>query len=110
MAAPVFGPCPPRFVELKRTIAESYPDFEKNVTKAWNEVLEELKVATEEFATKGPEVRVLGFSPSGLHDAALTPRVDRPVYQFQGPQEPGRRTAHNDSQTWMCRNPGRCRR
>ena len=106
MAAPVFGPCPPRFAELKRTIAESYPDFEKNVTKAWNEVLEELKVATDEFATKGPEVRVLGFSPLGL----LTPRVDRPVDQLQGPQEPECRTARGNSQTWMCRDPGRCRR
>ena len=58
MAAPEFGPCPPRFTELKQRIAASYPDFERNVTKAWNEVLEELKVATEEFAEKSSEVRL----------------------------------------------------
>lgn len=54
---PGFGPCPPRFVELKRKIAESYGSgFEQQVTGAWREVLDELKGATENIANQGSEV------------------------------------------------------
>ena len=51
------GPCPPRFVELKRKIADSYgPGFEEQVTRTWREVLDELKDATEKIAEQGSEV------------------------------------------------------
>ena len=56
MAPPQLGPCPPRFTELKRTIASSYPDFEQRVTRAWTDVLAELKTATAEIAKQGSEV------------------------------------------------------
>ena len=50
------GPCPPRFVELKKEIAGSYPDFEARVTKAWGEILQELEKATKDIASKGSQV------------------------------------------------------
>jgi hypothetical protein len=33
---------PPRFVDLKRSIASSYPDFEARATGAWREIITEL--------------------------------------------------------------------
>ena len=56
MSKPELGPCPPRFVELKREIAASYPDFEARVTKAWNELVEELEVVTAVIAKQGTDV------------------------------------------------------
>lgn len=52
-----FSPLPPRFAELKQQIATSIPDFEQRATNAWSELLKELKVATNEIATKQTEVR-----------------------------------------------------
>lgn len=37
---------PPRFVDVKRSIASSYPDFEARATNAWYEILEELDKVT----------------------------------------------------------------
>ncbi|KAJ3528321.1 hypothetical protein NM688_g8015 [Phlebia brevispora] len=54
---PPLGPCPPRFVELKKQIAESFgPDFEERVTRAWREILNELKDATESIAKQGSDI------------------------------------------------------
>ncbi|GJE92712.1 DUF1479 domain-containing protein [Phanerochaete sordida] len=53
MSQPTFGPCPPRFAEIKRQIADSYPDFEARASKAWNDLLGELDTATEEIANQG---------------------------------------------------------
>ncbi|KAI0316742.1 hypothetical protein OF83DRAFT_1059849 [Amylostereum chailletii] len=47
---------PPRFADLKREIADSYPDFEAQVTRAWIEILEQLKDSTAEIAKEGPAV------------------------------------------------------
>lgn len=47
---------PPRFVDLKKEIASSIPNFEQHVTKAWAEVLKELATKTEEIARLGPQV------------------------------------------------------
>ncbi|EKM54672.1 uncharacterized protein PHACADRAFT_258661 [Phanerochaete carnosa HHB-10118-sp] len=55
MSQPVFGPCPPRFAEIKRQIAVSYPDFETRVTKAWVDLLSELDKVTEEIASQGSD-------------------------------------------------------
>ncbi|KAH9917026.1 uncharacterized protein B0H18DRAFT_47152 [Fomitopsis serialis] len=55
MSQPEFGPCPPRFIELKKEIAASYPDFQARVTKAWNELLAELEVFTADVAKQGTE-------------------------------------------------------
>ncbi|KAI0076163.1 DUF1479-domain-containing protein [Panus rudis PR-1116 ss-1] len=50
------GPCPPRFADLKRDIAESFgPGFQERVTKAWNEILVELKAETANIAREGSE-------------------------------------------------------
>lgn len=51
------GPCPPRFVELKKEIAAAYPDFATRVTKAWGEILQEVDKATKEIASQGSQVR-----------------------------------------------------
>ncbi|KAH9948716.1 DUF1479-domain-containing protein [Amylocystis lapponica] len=55
------GPCPPRFVEIKKEIAATYPDFQERVTKAWNELLTELETVTADIASQGtqyvPEVQ-----------------------------------------------------
>ncbi|TFK91415.1 DUF1479-domain-containing protein [Polyporus arcularius HHB13444] len=61
MSTPQFGPLPPRFVDLKKEIAASYPDFEANVTKAWGEILAEAEKITKEIASQGsqgvPEIK-----------------------------------------------------
>ena len=56
---PALGPCPPRLAELKRQIAEFYgPDFEQRVTRAWKEILEELKVVTADIARQGTDASI----------------------------------------------------
>ncbi|KAJ7760633.1 hypothetical protein DFH07DRAFT_816198 [Mycena maculata] len=47
------APLPPRFTEIKRTIAATNPDFEQNVTKAWIEVLAELDKVTTLITKEG---------------------------------------------------------
>jgi hypothetical protein len=42
------------FVQLKHDIASLYPDFEASVTRAWNEVLDELSKTSSEIAAQGP--------------------------------------------------------
>ena len=59
MTIPQLGPCPPRFAELKSQIAASYPNFEENVTRAWREVLSELKTVTDDIIAKGSEVLMI---------------------------------------------------
>ncbi len=54
--APLFGPCPPRFAEIKKDIANSYPDFHERVTAAWNDLLGELDKVTQEVARQGSQV------------------------------------------------------
>ncbi|KAJ7503546.1 hypothetical protein B0H11DRAFT_2170795 [Mycena galericulata] len=46
-------PLPPRFAELKRTIAVANPNFKQDITKAWNEVLAELDKVTKVIAKEG---------------------------------------------------------
>ncbi|KAJ7666280.1 hypothetical protein B0H17DRAFT_1336369 [Mycena rosella] len=48
------APLPPRFIEIKRAIAATNPDFEQDLTKAWNEVLAELATVTKTIAKEGP--------------------------------------------------------
>ncbi|KAI0045073.1 DUF1479-domain-containing protein [Auriscalpium vulgare] len=47
---------PARFVDLKRTIAAAYPDFEARITRAWAEILDELDVASKTIAAEGPNI------------------------------------------------------
>lgn len=61
-----FSPLPSRFAELKQQIAASIPDFEQRATNAWSGLLKELKVTTDEIATKQTEVR---SSPSRIISA-----------------------------------------
>ncbi|KAF7330194.1 DUF1479-domain-containing protein [Mycena venus] len=44
---------PPRFTEIKRAIAASNPNFEQDVTKAWNEIMGELDKVTKIIAKEG---------------------------------------------------------
>jgi hypothetical protein len=49
-------PLPARFADLKRKIAESYPNFEERATLAWTEIIEQLNEVTPIIANSGPEV------------------------------------------------------
>ena len=61
--APIFGPCPPRFVDIKKDIVNSYPDFQKRVTASWNDLLGELDKVTQEIASQGSQVCVVFSIP-----------------------------------------------
>ncbi|EMD31280.1 hypothetical protein CERSUDRAFT_89135 [Gelatoporia subvermispora B] len=66
MAQPELGPTPSRFIDIKKDIAASIPDFEKHVTATWNDLLGELEKATAEIASQGSEiVPVVSFEELG---------------------------------------------
>lgn len=44
------------FLNLKREIAGSYPDFQERATKAWAEIIDELAKLTATISEKGSEV------------------------------------------------------
>ncbi|KAF8636796.1 hypothetical protein AX17_003258 [Amanita inopinata Kibby_2008] len=48
-------PFPSRYVDVKREIAASYPDFEQRITKAWTEIIEQLNETTESIAKEGTD-------------------------------------------------------
>lgn len=56
---------PPRFADLKASIAASYPDFEQNATRSWAEILQELDEVTKQIKEQGVNVRLR------LHVAAV---------------------------------------
>ena len=47
---------PPRFVDLKHSIASSYPDFEARATTAWREIISELDKVTSVIKEEGLNV------------------------------------------------------
>ncbi|KAJ7082858.1 hypothetical protein B0H15DRAFT_851751 [Mycena belliarum] len=47
------APLPPRFTEIKRGIAAANPNFEQDLTKAWNEVLAELDRVSKTIVKEG---------------------------------------------------------
>lgn len=47
---------PARLADIKRDIAAADPNFQENITRAWNEVLEELDKVTKAIATEGSAV------------------------------------------------------
>ncbi|KAJ6596183.1 hypothetical protein DFH09DRAFT_1134327 [Mycena vulgaris] len=49
------APLPPRFSEIKRSIAAQNPNFEQDLTKAWTEVLTELEQVTKTIAKEGSD-------------------------------------------------------
>ena len=49
-------PLPPRFADLKRTIASSHPDFEARATNAWREIIAELDKVTRIIKEEGLNV------------------------------------------------------
>ncbi len=57
-------PAPDHFREIKKEIADSYPDFQERATRSWADILGELTKATEAIKKGGPNVRF--------------PAVDRP--------------------------------
>ncbi|KAF8813418.1 DUF1479-domain-containing protein [Phlegmacium glaucopus] len=44
---------PPRFIDIKRSIASSYPDFETRATRVWHEIIEELDKVTRVIKEEG---------------------------------------------------------
>ena len=52
-------PLSTHFSDLKQEIANSYPDFEKRITIAWGEIIDQLNETTEAIAKEGSEVRRL---------------------------------------------------
>lgn len=58
-------PLPARFSDLKREIAAAYPDFEERATRAWIEIIEQLKDVTTDIANNGSEVGTY-FQTTGL--------------------------------------------
>ncbi|RXW25498.1 hypothetical protein EST38_g297 [Candolleomyces aberdarensis] len=54
MAAPT-PQLPQRFAQIKQDIAASYPDFEKQATEAWTEIIHELNKAAETIGSQGPD-------------------------------------------------------
>ena len=42
-------------IQLKHSLAQSYPDFEARATSAWNEVLRELNTVADTIAKSGPD-------------------------------------------------------
>ncbi|KAL4248713.1 Isopenicillin N synthase-like superfamily protein [Abortiporus biennis] len=75
MSLPTLGPCPPRFVEIKRDIEASYPDFKERVTKAWVDLLDELAKATKDIVEKGqlsiPQVEFTDVATGNLSPETL---------------------------------------
>jgi len=56
---------PDRFVELKKQIAASYPDFEARAVASWNDIIEELDKITAEIQARGSLVRVSSICRPG---------------------------------------------
>jgi hypothetical protein len=50
---------PPRFADLKCSIASSYPDFEARATNAWNEIITELDKVTKVIKEEGLNASVI---------------------------------------------------
>ncbi|KAK0475564.1 hypothetical protein IW261DRAFT_1495133 [Armillaria novae-zelandiae] len=42
-------------INIKKEIASSYPDFEERVTRAWADILDEMKKVTQNISAGGPE-------------------------------------------------------
>ncbi|KAJ7275778.1 hypothetical protein C8J57DRAFT_1449269 [Mycena rebaudengoi] len=57
---------PARLADIKRDIAAADPNFQENITRAWNEVLEELDKVTKVIATEGSAyIPQIAFSDLG---------------------------------------------
>jgi hypothetical protein len=52
---------PARFSDVKRDIAAAHPNFQENITRAWNEVLVELDRVTKAIADEGSAVSLCAF-------------------------------------------------
>ena len=73
-------PLPPRFADLKREIAESYPDFERRVTDAWAEIVQQLKETSEVVKREGSDVRFSFFLQKGLWNSRSDWVISSAVY------------------------------
>ena len=52
----MFEALPSRFLELKKEIASTYPNFAESSAESWNDILEELKTTHTDIAKAGPDV------------------------------------------------------
>ncbi|KAJ7036836.1 hypothetical protein C8F04DRAFT_1394077 [Mycena alexandri] len=69
---------PPRFTELKRAIAATNPNFEQDLTKAWNEVLTELDKVTKVIAKEGSAyIPQVAFADLGKLNEAQIANIKR---------------------------------
>ena len=50
------APYAEHFLNLKRQIAETYPDFEARATQAWGDIINELDKMVATVSTQGPDV------------------------------------------------------
>ena len=83
-----FTPLPARFVELKQQIAGAIPDFEQRATKAWSELLKELKSTTDEIASNNTDVCPQCSQLLPLIRYTNVPCVvDHPSGAVQGPRD-----------------------
>jgi hypothetical protein len=48
---------PSRFLDLKKEIASTYPDFAESSTEAWNGILEQLKKLHANVTKEGSDVK-----------------------------------------------------
>jgi len=51
-------PLPLRFVDVKRKIAETYPNFQERVTQSWNDILQQLEKSSQGKKDAGSGVRL----------------------------------------------------
>lgn len=55
-------------IHIKEEIASTYPDFEERVTRAWTDILDEMKKVTQEISAGGPEVSYLRCYGNACYD------------------------------------------
>ncbi|KAJ4463196.1 hypothetical protein C8J55DRAFT_494518, partial [Lentinula edodes] len=65
------APYTEHFLDIKRQIAESYPDFQARATQAWAEIISELGKVAEILSAKGSEVPL--HSTGQIHRAVFSP-------------------------------------
>ena len=79
---------PPRFADLKASIAASYPDFEKNATRSWAEILRELDEVTKQIKEEGVDVRPCLSLHASFTRAYRRPSAVYPTGEFRRSPEP----------------------
>ncbi|PPQ74604.1 hypothetical protein CVT24_004193 [Panaeolus cyanescens] len=84
-------PMPPRFADLKASIAASYPGFEQNLTRAWGELLAELDLKTKQIKYEGvnyiPQVKFADLNDLSAEELDIIKRRGAVVIKDIVPDE-----------------------